>query len=64
MEADWGSDEERERGDGESSTRSIQDLASALYFSQTDTSKRDTVAELERSTRMGDGEEVFSVLIK
>jgi hypothetical protein len=48
----------RERGDGEISTRSIHDLALALlYFPQTDTSKRDTVAELERSTNMGDGEE-------
>jgi hypothetical protein len=57
MEADWGQ-MKRERGDGEISTGSIQDLASALlYFSQTDTSKRDTVAELERSTKMRDGEE-------
>jgi hypothetical protein len=48
----------REMGDGEISTRSIQDLASALlYFSQTDTSKRDTAAELEKSTKMRDGEE-------
>jgi hypothetical protein len=43
----------REMGDGEISTRSIQDLASALlYFSQTDTSKRDTAAELEKSVRV------------